>query len=63
MLQLPEDWTPRRLAHNCPEPRRQCARNDISEVDISDLVAKAVNAALNAQETKGKANEETKADF
>ena len=34
------------LAHNCLEPRRQCAWNDVSEVDISDLVAKAVNAAL-----------------
>ena len=42
------------LAHNCPEPRRQRARNDISEVDISDLVAKAVNTTLNARETKEK---------
>ena len=51
------------LAHNCPEPHRQCAHNDFSEVDISDLVAKAVNTALNTQETKGKAKEEAKADF
>ena len=51
------------LANNCPEPRRQRAWNDISEVDISDLVAKAVNAALDARETKGKAKEEAKADF
>ena len=36
------------LAHNFPEPHRQPAQNDISEVDISDLVAKAVNAALDA---------------
>ena len=35
------------LTTNCPEPRRQRARNDISEVDISDLVTKAVNATLN----------------
>ena len=35
-----------RLAHNYPEPRRQRAWNDISEVDISDLVTKAVNATL-----------------
>ena len=34
------------LAHNCPEPHRQHAQNDISEVDILDLVAKAVNTAL-----------------
>ena len=45
------------------EPRRQCAQNDILEVDISDLVTKAVNAALDAQETKGKVKEEAKADF
>ena len=51
------------LTHNCPEPRRQRARNDISEVDILDLVAKAVNATLNTRETKGKAKEEAKADF
>ena len=51
------------LTHNCLEPRRQRARNDISEVDILDLVAKAVNTALNARETKGKAKEEAKADF
>ena len=51
------------LAHNCLEPRRQRARNDISEVDISDLVAKAVNAALDARETKGKVKEEAKTDF
>ena len=42
------------LAHNCPEPHRQHARNDISEVDISDLVTKTVNAALDTQEKKGK---------
>ena len=51
------------LANNCLEPHRQRARNDISEVDISDLVAKTVNTALNARETKGKAKEEAKADF
>ena len=43
--------------------KAQTAWNDISEVDISDLVAKAINATLNAQETKGKAKEEAKADF
>ena len=37
--------------------------NDISEVDISDLVAKAINTALNTQEKKGKAKEEAKVDF
>ena len=51
------------LAHNCLESRRQRARNDISEVDISDLVTKAINATLDARETKGKAKEEAKADF
>ena len=51
------------LTHNCLEPHRQCAQNNISEVDISDLVAKAVNAALDARETKGKAKEEAKVDF
>ena len=51
------------LAHNCPEPCRQRAWNDISEVDISDLVAKAVNATLDARETKGKENEQAKVDF
>ena len=51
------------LAHNCPEPHRQRARNDITEVDISDLVAKAINATLDTQETKGKVKEEAKADF
>ena len=51
------------LAHNCPEPHRQHTWNNISEVDISDLVTKAVNATLDAQETKGKAKEEAKADF
>ena len=51
------------LAHNCPEPCRQRARNNISEVDISDLVTKAINATLDTRETKGKAKEEAKADF
>ena len=51
------------LTCNCPEPRRQHAQNDISEVDILDLVAKAVNATLDTRETKGKVNEETKVDF
>ena len=51
------------LANNCPEPHRQRAQNDISEVDISDLVAKAINATLDARETKGKVKEEAKADF
>ena len=51
------------LAHNCLEPHSQRAWNDISEVDISDLVAKAVNATFDAQEIKGKAKEEAKADF
>ena len=36
------------LTNNCLEPHRQCAQNDISDVDISDLVAKAVNATLDA---------------
>ena len=36
------------LAHNCLEPHKQCTWNDISEVDILDLVAKAMNAALDA---------------
>ena len=51
------------LTNNCPEPHRQRAWNDISEVDISNLVAKAINAALDARETKGKAKEEAKMDF
>ena len=51
------------LANNCPEPHRQRARNDISEVDILDLVAKAVNATLNARETKGTVKEEAKVDL
>ena len=51
------------LAHNCPEPCKQCAWNDVSEVDISDLVTKAINAAFDAQEKRGEAKEEAKVDF
>ena len=51
------------LAHNFPEPHKQCAQNDISEVDISYLIAKAVNTTLNTQEKKAEAKEEAKVDF
>ena len=44
----------RHLTHNCPEPRKQCAWNDISEVDILDLIVKAINAAPDMQEKKKK---------
>ena len=51
------------LTHNCPVPHKQCAQNDISEVDISDLVAKAINATLNTREKRGEAKAEAKVDF
>ena len=53
----------RHLTHNCPEPCKQCAWNNISEVDISDLIAKAINTTLNAQEKREEAKEEAKVDF
>ena len=51
------------IAPNCPKPRKQRIRNNAIDVDISDLVAKAVTAALDARDKKGEAMEAVKRDF
>ena len=40
----------RHLANNCPEPHKQRARNNFSEKDISDIIAKAIATALDDRE-------------
>ena len=51
------------LANNCPEPRKQRARNDFSEKDISDIIAKAIATTLDDQEKQKEAKADVKMDF
>ena len=51
------------LANNCPEPRKQRARNDFSEKDISDIIAKAIATALDDREKQKEAKADVKMDF
>ena len=55
----------RHLANNCLEPHKQRAQNDFLEMDILDLVAKAVATALDEWDKRKEAKEEakSKADF
>ena len=54
------------LVNNCPEgpePHRQQARNDFSEKDISDIIAKAIATALDDREKQKEAKADVKTDF
>ena len=51
------------LANNCPEPRKQQARNDFSGTDILDIIAKAIATALDDQEKQKEAKTDVKTDF
>ena len=51
------------LANNCLEPHKQHAQNNFSEMDILDLVAKAVTTALNEWDKRKEVKEEAKTDF
>jgi hypothetical protein len=51
------------LANNCPEPRKQRARNDFSEKDITDIITKAVATALDDREKQKDAKADAKTDF
>ena len=51
------------LANNFPEPHKQRARNDFSEKDISDIIAKAIATALNDWEKQKEAKADIKMDF
>ena len=51
------------LANNCPEPHRQRARNDFSEKDISDIIAKAIATTLDDWEKQKEAKADVKTDF
>jgi len=51
------------IALNCPKPQRQCVQNNATDINISDLVAKAVTAALDAWDKKEGAKEQVKGDF
>ena len=53
----------RHLANNCLEPHKQRARNDFSEKDISDIIAKAIATALNDQEKQKEVKTDVKMDF
>ena len=55
---------PGHILPNCLEPRKQRVCRAIMEVDIQDLVAKAVSAALDAwDKAKAETKEEVKGDF
>ena len=49
--------------NNFPEPRKQWAQNDFLEKDISDIIAKAIAAALNDWEKQKEAKADIKMDF
>ena len=51
------------LVNNCPEPCKQWARNNFSEKDISDIIAKAIATALNDWEKQKEAKADVKTDF
>ena len=51
------------LANNCPEPHKQRARNNFSEKDISDIIAKAIATALDDWEKQMEAKADVKMDF
>ena len=51
------------LVNNCPEPHRQRARNNFSEKDISDIIAKAIATALDDREKQKEAKADVKTDF
>src|SRR6266481_3487313 len=51
---------PGHISPNCPKPQKQCVQNTGAELDVQDLVAKAVTAALDARD---KAKEEVKGGF
>ena len=53
----------RHLANNCPEPCKQRARNDFSEKDILDIIAKAIATALDDREKQKEAKVDVKTDF
>ena len=55
---------PGHISPNCLEPRKQCIHGAVADVDIQDLVAKAVSAALDAwDKAKVETKEEVKGDF
>ena len=51
------------LANNCLEPRKQWARHDFLEKDISDIIAKAIATALDDREKQKEAKVDVKMDF
>ena len=51
------------LANNCPEPRKQQARNDFSEMDVLNIINKAIATALDEQEKQKEAKTDVKTDF
>ena len=53
----------RHLTNNCLEPHKQRARNDFSEKDISDIIAKAIATTLDDQEKQKEVKMDIKTDF
>ena len=53
----------RHLTNNCPEPHKQRARNDFSEKDISDIIAKAIATTLDDWEKQKEAKADVNMDF
>ena len=52
------------ISPNCLEPRKQHVRGAVAEVDIQDLVAKAVSTALDVwNKAKAETKEGEKGDF
>jgi len=52
------------ISPNCPEPQKHHVQGTATEIDIQDIVMKAVVAALGARDNEGtKAKEEAKGDF
>ena len=53
----------RHLANNCPESHKQRAQNKFSEMDILDIIAKAIATALDDREKQKEAKMDVKTDF
>ena len=51
------------LVNNFPEPHKQWARNDFLEMDISDIITKAIATTLDDWEKQKEAKAEVKMDF
>ena len=51
------------LANNFPEPHKQWARNDFLEMDISDIITKAIATTLDDWEKQKEVKTDVKTDF